>query len=658
MTRSKKITTAAVLVVIICGAAALYVFNPGGIIDPGRQEFKNAGITNTIEEWQAFIEEFSGTRYAEQAQKNLAGLHLEKMWLAAQTADEPGNYKQFLVDFPDSGYVSFAMDRINAIYKENWEKAYQINTVNAYKVFIKKYPQADQVLQAQAVIQQLQEEQWEALREKDSLTDYRGYLSSGPEEKWAMMVQNRIDELIKKFGTLKDPEYFFMPASPTASNGASFYRFVVSSSDGKALSVLDNAPFYKFPRSLFGGPTMRMVMEYGNEWLVQGKNVPIQKRIFSSDSDYPLLLKVTLKGFINVGGRGQVRSEKGSVRKLGANHTVKRFLVQVNSSLPGEMHTAIWGLAHLAKSSEDKKSSASAIAGTLGKGPVYLDICRAEALYKLAQPVSLERLQQHVAKLKNRPLEKNSGNEKLSEAILNSTSQVVSPKDNYGHGKAPWYTKYLAAALTRVAQASPPYAWPPENADSLAPKDPQFRRIYVPLDFPRTISTQASLSIVASGQQVKMMTERPGDSLPMQIGMMMGGGGAQIPVGNGSEVRFGGSVDNGEIRIIVPDGRLAFKKTDMGWVYLCGQGSIEYGENKSYRFGDGRNVDNCLARLADSDGLLREAAVRELLRVEIPEDRKSQVIQALSERGTETSEKVRTEIAVVLEQFKKTDSLK
>jgi len=122
---------------------------------------------------------------------------------------------------------------------------------------------------------------------------------------------------------------------------------------------------------------------------------------------------------------------------------------------------------------------------------------------------------------------------------------------------------------------------------------------------------------------VVMTTERPGDALlikdktwnPKYQDYELHDPIPCIPTGNGSELRYAGTVSEPPGTMIVPDGsRLCFRMDNGTWVYVCGLG--EYQENgKTNGFGSDRTVDSCLTLLSGADAVLREGAARDLGRL-------------------------------------------
>jgi len=594
------------------------------------------GETNE-EKLLSFIKMYPDGIHVSEAKIQLSEIPLENInnedvyWERIATNDNIDRYKIYLEKYTYKG--KYAQLAIDVIETKEWEDTCEQNISPAYSNFITKYPNSKFIEQAEEAIVKISKPMWDAVCAKDTIEDYREFMCSDKVGgKWKIAAQKHIDD---KLNTQTDPEYHAIDLKCSNSGVNSFYRFILSSQGGD-LYVKDSPPFYKKPRTLFGGPTMSMLTEKGNEWLIQGSDVKISDVKLESDPDYPLLFKMSGDGLVYVGGRGSARGD--TKHEFGNNHTIERFIAQIQSKHSSLRHSAIWGLGYLAVNQEDKKKAADAIIEILGSGDDTLDICALEALYRLAQPNTLKPLLAYRKALLNRSYD--NSNMRLSDAVLTAGAgpQVLSPADNYGRGSGPWYMEYVEATIEQVVKYHPDYVWPPRDADKLASEDGQFRRIYVPLTFVNVSNTKGGLSIVNQNDSIIIKTERHGDLIPMSINVSPR---SMIPVGVGSEIRFGGTVSNGELAIVVPEGRLAFRKTELGWVYLCGAGRILYDVDKVYEFGQGRTAQNCLENITNSDNILREAAIRELTRVAISDELKPKILDALENLSSEDCEDVR-----------------
>lgn len=159
----------------------------------------------------------------------------------------------------------------------------------------------------------------------------------------------------------------------------------------------------------------------------------------------------------------------------------------------------------------------------------------------------------------------------------------------------------------------------------------------------KAIGSVSVLETEFSSAIVEFAMERPGDRVFMPIELLgaemalevgegssygsvdalVSGDPTLICLASGSEVRFGGSVEVGGIRVTAKrEARLCFRKVNRDWVYLCGQGQVVYKKkNQVVKLGAERTVTSCLALLSSRDPIRREGGVRDLGRLATVNDR-------------------------------------
>lgn len=127
----------------------------------------------------------------------------------------------------------------------------------------------------------------------------------------------------------------------------------------------------------------------------------------------------------------------------------------------------------------------------------------------------------------------------------------------------------------------------------------------------RGVNTLGSLSILCPAKSpfVLLSTERPGDSLMMSVDLITGPMQPVFPTAEGSEHRFGGE---GDFFSVPRYNRLCLKRTEAGWILLCGVGEIRTLEG-TFRLN--RTYEDCLALLKHNMPELREGAARDIGRI-------------------------------------------
>jgi len=150
-----------------------------------------------------------------------------------------------------------------------------------------------------------------------------------------------------------------------------------------------------------------------------------------------------------------------------------------------------------------------------------------------------------------------------------------------------------------------------------------------------------NLTLYEQNGRAGWASERPLDAIHVQGGRALPGDSdiSAICDGEGSELRFMGKRSAGAMTVTTEPGvRLCFRKTQEGWVYLSGPGTVAYDWTKllhglvktdpaadshapkTVKLGYDRTADSCVRALSSDDPLIREGNVRDLGRLAAGQD--------------------------------------
>jgi len=151
---------------------------------------------------------------------------------------------------------------------------------------------------------------------------------------------------------------------------------------------------------------------------------------------------------------------------------------------------------------------------------------------------------------------------------------------------------------------------------------PAETRVVIPLPIDGD-QYQCSISLSSQdGRSVILSVERPADSIRMSAplslgpgGLGAGGFGPTFCIGQGSELRFEGTMLFRAYTLVADSGdQLCFRRVKGGWAYVCGRGRVTHGE-EVVSLGDRRTAESCVTLLAAPDAILREGGARALARL-------------------------------------------
>ncbi|MDF1866338.1 MAG: hypothetical protein P1U70_16000 [Saprospiraceae bacterium] len=146
------------------------------------KDWKSTVNSNSINSFNAFIAKYPFSKHATQANENLRFLHEEKDWNYALRADIITEYNSFLRKYPNSLYSKQAKEKIAKIEELNsWRKSKNINTIYGFQNFITSYPNSKYLFDAKNKIESLKDENaWGDAEIIGTLEAYKSYVNSFP----------------------------------------------------------------------------------------------------------------------------------------------------------------------------------------------------------------------------------------------------------------------------------------------------------------------------------------------------------------------------------------------------------------------------------------------------------------------------------------------
>lgn len=159
--------------------------------------WNKADQKNTIQAYEAFLNDFPKGNYSALAQKKITEEKDKYAWRETERVNTLAAYKNYLKQFPEALHREEAEQQVKTIgIKEDWEIAQKQNTIQGYQDYIKAYPDSEYLKQAEQQIAWIGENNvWEATVTQNTDAAYRNYLSKYPKGRYVSDARNRIDRL-------------------------------------------------------------------------------------------------------------------------------------------------------------------------------------------------------------------------------------------------------------------------------------------------------------------------------------------------------------------------------------------------------------------------------------------------------------------------------
>ena len=163
-----------------------------------KSQYEDARKINTISAYQEFLGKYPSGEYAEMAQTRIEALNFEK----AQTVNSVEAYESFLLSSNNDLFKTYAIQRIQKIYRDEYLKTKAIDSVEAYERYMTTYPKSDYLPRC---LERVEDLEWgRALRRHDALGYYHYLNHCRVCEKHKQEARKRLTHYIKS-GAVVDP---------------------------------------------------------------------------------------------------------------------------------------------------------------------------------------------------------------------------------------------------------------------------------------------------------------------------------------------------------------------------------------------------------------------------------------------------------------------
>ena len=136
-----------------------------------KSRYDDARKINTISAYEEFLSKNPSGEYAKLAQTKIEGLNFEK----AQTANSVSAYASFINSSNSDLFKSYAIQRIQIIYRDDYLKAKESDSVEAYDNYMTKYPQSNYLSNCVERIEYLE---WSGALKRHDAVGYYQYLNN------------------------------------------------------------------------------------------------------------------------------------------------------------------------------------------------------------------------------------------------------------------------------------------------------------------------------------------------------------------------------------------------------------------------------------------------------------------------------------------------
>lgn len=167
-----------------------------------RKEYNKASQINTIQTWEAYLQNFPDSRFTDKATAGLNDLKELKAWNEANDKHTIPEYEGYLKKYPEGKYSSEANAYLQQLKTERtaWEKTLLANNKPAFEHFIETYPSSLYVEDArQQILEINMESDWLRISSSESIDTVRAFRLKYPDGKFSEAAAERILFLEKYF---------------------------------------------------------------------------------------------------------------------------------------------------------------------------------------------------------------------------------------------------------------------------------------------------------------------------------------------------------------------------------------------------------------------------------------------------------------------------
>ena len=136
-----------------------------------KSQYEDARKIDTIPVYQEFLSKYPSGEYATLAQNRIEALNFEK----AQAVNSVNAYQSFLLSSNSDLFKNYATQRIQMIYRDEFLKAKEIDSVEAYDHYMKNYPKSDYLPNC---VERIEFLEWSRALKRHDAVGYYKYLNN------------------------------------------------------------------------------------------------------------------------------------------------------------------------------------------------------------------------------------------------------------------------------------------------------------------------------------------------------------------------------------------------------------------------------------------------------------------------------------------------
>ena len=149
------------------------------------EAWNNAQIDNSQKAYQAFLEQFPKSYYAD-----IARTRLQRMvWHQARRQNSYQAYAEFVKQYPDSVHVRLAKRMMEDIV---WTDTQESHTERSYREFAERFPHSPRLALVKKQIMQIR---WRQTQQDNGVEDYQRFLQQFPDSEYNAAARTRLDDV-------------------------------------------------------------------------------------------------------------------------------------------------------------------------------------------------------------------------------------------------------------------------------------------------------------------------------------------------------------------------------------------------------------------------------------------------------------------------------
>ncbi len=225
----------------------------------------------------------------------------DQTWQEALDNDTVESYNAFLEEYPDGEYAREAKDKLELLL---WREANKIKTIEGYEEYLEKYPNG---IESHKAIERLEELKWQAAVDNNTIYSYEKYLTEYPSGAFSESALEIIEDLQWQKEAIADFVITDQPFGAWQKGPPEVEITIVGIANGGIVFRAERIPI--------GGGDIAIWCP-GALHIWEGE-LTYHGYVFSSDEKKPLQFRVVQdKGYVFVSGKGTVERPDGTQVKL------------------------------------------------------------------------------------------------------------------------------------------------------------------------------------------------------------------------------------------------------------------------------------------------------------------------------------------------------